>query len=273
MTDFKKKERVFLSEISIEDVKAGIKGAIGREIFFYEKVGSTNTVAAELAEKGVSEGTVVLAEYQEKGKGRLGRRWVSPPGVNIYMSIIVRPEVNPRDGQFITMMAAIACSTALRKLTSLDVTVKWPNDLMVSGRKIGGILTEMKISPRRVIYAIVGIGINVNIDKSAFPSDIKERATSVKNERGLSYPRNAIIVEILNEISQWYRTLKEKGKEILLSEWKRLTSTLGREVKVTVGKEVFKGLAESIDDEGRLILRLPSGAVKRIRAGDITILR
>jgi BirA family biotin operon repressor/biotin-[acetyl-CoA-carboxylase] ligase len=258
-------------DLSIEDIKAKIAGDLGRDIFFYNTVSSTNTIAAELAEK-CAEGVVVLADSQEKGRGRLGRFWISPAGVNIYISIITKPELDPKDATLITIMTAVGCAIGLRRATGLDVKIKWPNDLMVSDRKLGGILTEMKTASERIIFAILGLGINVNVDIDSFPDDVRETATSIKIETGASYSRTEIIVEILNEIDRWYRILKEMGRETILSEWQCLTSTLGREVKVTVGKETFPGFAESIDDEGRLILRLQSGVLKRISAGDLTIL-
>ncbi len=258
--------------MEIDDIKAGIKGGIGREIFFYETVGSTNTVASDLAEKTI-EGAVVVADSQQKGRGRLGRKWESPPGVNIYVSIILRPKIEPKEATLITIMAAVACTTALRRVTGLHVTIKWPNDLMVSDKKIGGILSELKTDHGRIIYAVVGIGINVNVDIDTYPADVQEIATSVKNETGMSYSREVVISEILNEIDYWYKILNGMGKGILLLEWQKLTSTLGREVKVTVGKETFTGLAESIDSEGMLILRLPSGMLKKINSGNLTILK
>jgi len=258
--------------VEIDDIKAEIKGGIGREIFFYETVGSTNTVASDLAEKTI-EGAVVIADSQQKGRGRLGRKWESPPGVNIYMSIILRPKIESKEATLITIMAAVACATALRRVTGLHVTIKWPNDLMVSDKKIGGILSELKTDHGRIISAIVGIGMNVNVGIDAYPADVQEIATSVKNETGMSYSREVVISEILNEIDYWYKILNGMGKGILLLEWQKLTSTLGREVKVTVGKETFTGLAESIDSEGMLILRLPSGMLKKINSGDLTILR
>lgn len=260
-------------DLSIGDIKILIKGDIGREVFFYESVDSTNTVAAELAEKGTPEGTVVIADSQEKGRGRLGRFWVSPPHVNIHMSIILRPEIEPKDVTLLTIMSAVACVTALRGVTGLKVTIKWPNDLIVSGKKMGGILTEVKSDPDRIIFAVIGVGINVNMDVDMFPDDIRQIATSVKNETGEMHSRTAIIVEILNELEHWYKILKRTGGKPLLSEWQQLTSTLGRDVRITVGKETFTGIAESIDDEGMLILRLPSGMLKKISAGDLTILR
>lgn len=215
----------------------------------------------------------MLADSQEKGKGRLGRFWISPSGVNIYMSIIMRPEADPEDATLLTLMAAVGCTIALRRVTDLNISIKWPNDLMASDKKLGGILTEMKTCPGRVIFAIIGIGINVNVDIDVFPYDVKKIATSVKNETSKVYSRTEIIAEILNELDKWYKILKGMGKKILLTEWQRLTSTLGREVKVSVGKETFAGLAESLDDKGMLILRLMSGELKRISSGDLTILR
>lgn len=273
MNDPKNSRQLKSPTISIEDIKGGIKGSIGRKIFFYEIIDSTNTIAAGLAEKGEEEGTVVIADCQNKGRGRLGRHWVSPPGVNIYMSILLRPDIEPKDATLLTIMAAIGCTVALRRVTNLTVTIKWPNDLIVSDKKLGGILTEMRTTRKKVEYVITGIGINVNMDSDALPNAIKEVATSVKMEMGKLHSRTEIITEILNEINHWYSILKEKRRRELLSQWEQLTSTLGREVKIILGEETLTGLAESIDNEGMLILRLPSGALRVIRDGDLTILR
>jgi BirA family biotin operon repressor/biotin-[acetyl-CoA-carboxylase] ligase len=258
--------------VEIDNIKAEIKGDIGREIFFYEAVSSTNTIASDIAGETI-EGAVVLADSQQKGRGRLGRKWESPPGVNIYMSVILRPRIEPRDATLITIMAVVACATALRRITGLDVTIKWPNDLMISDKKIGGILTELKTDHDRIISAIVGIGINVNAGIDTYPADVQKIATSLENETGMSYSREIVISEILNETDYWYKILNRMGEGIILLEWQKLTSTLGREVKVIVGKETFTGLAESVDSEGMLILRLPSGMLKKISSGDLTILR
>lgn len=258
--------------MKIEDIKAKITGDIGREIFFYEKVGSTNTIAFDLAEKA-KEGTVVIADSQEKGRGRLGRTWISPPGVNIHMSIILRPEIEPKDMTLITIMASVACATALRRATGLDISIKWPNDLMASDKKLGGILTELKTDQKRILFTIIGIGININIELDQFPDDVRKIASSIKNETGKPYSRENIVTEILNEMNKWYIILNTMEKETLLSAWQNLTSTLGRDVMVIVGQETYTGLAEAIDDEGMLILRLPSGELKRVSSGDLTVLR
>jgi len=258
--------------VKTDDIKSKIKGSIGREIFFYEKVGSTNTVASNLAEQ-VAEGTVIIADTQEKGRGRLGRVWVSPPGENIFMSIILQPQIETKDATLITIMAAVASANALRKTTGLNISIKWPNDLICHERKIGGILTELKTDQKGILFSVIGIGINVNTDIDAFPEDVREIATSVKNETGKLFSREEIVAAILNEIHNWYIILKAMKREVLLAEWQRLTSTLGKEVIVVIGQETYKGFAEAIDDEGMLILRLPSGEMKRIHSGDVTVLR
>ena len=258
--------------MKVEEIKAKIRGDIGKKILFYEKVGSTNTIALDLADR-TQEGTVVIADCQEKGRGRLGRSWISPPGVNIYMSIILMPEIEPKYATLVTIMAAVACTTALRRATALDISIKWPNDLIVSDKKLGGILTELKTDRKRILFAIIGIGININIDITEFPDDIRDITTSVKNETGKPCSRENIVAEILNEMNKWYMILNTKEKEPLLAEWQHLTSTLGKKVMVIVGQETYTGFAESIDNEGMLMVRLPSGEMKRISSGDLTILR
>ncbi len=158
--------------MNIDEIKAKITGCIGREIFFYDTVDSTNTIASEIAPK-TAEGAVVLADSQGRGRGRLGRVWISPPGVNLYMSIVLRPDIRPRDATLITIMSSVACATALRRMTGLDVAIKWPNDLTVKKKKLCGILTDLKIEQNKIIFAVLGIGINVNADIDRFPDEVK----------------------------------------------------------------------------------------------------
>lgn len=244
---------------------------IGREILFFETVSSTNTVALELAEKA-TEGTVVLADSQDKGRGRHGRIWISPSGVNIYMSIILRPQIRPKDSSLITIMSAVACAEAMRNVTGVKITTKWPNDLMINNKKVGGILTELKTQKQKITSAIVGIGINVNTDVREFPEDMEQTATSLKNEAGIVYSREPIVAAILNEMDRWYKTLTTLEKEALLQAWKNLTSTLGRKVVIITPNETITGTAEALDNEGMLIVRLPSGKIQRINSGDLKIL-
>lgn len=258
--------------MDIDVIHSGIKGDIGRKIFFYDTVGSTNTVALELA-GGTEEGAVVIAESQEKGRGRLGRSWVSPPGVNIYLSILLYPRVEHEHATLITLLSAVACTHALRKTTGLTVSVKWPNDLVVSDRKLGGILTETKITRKHGILAVIGVGINVNMESHDVPDYIRTTATSVKNETGRSTMREPIVSEILNETDRWYKVMQAGRVTEIISEWQHLTSTLGRQVLVTTGEGTYTGLAEAIDDRGLLLVRLPSGETKTISSGDLAVLK
>ena len=275
---------------------------IGKEIIFHESLDSTNTLAMELAEKGLPHGTVVIADRQLKGKGRLGRTWFSPPQGNIYMSVIVRPEIEPKDATLLTIMSAISCARAIRNSTGLEVKIKWPNDLMVSERKLGGILTEMKSGQDRIVFAVIGIGINVppplcpplargGWGGDAFPPEVRSVAASVMEELrrkettplcpplarggwvGKEISRTLIIAAILSELEKWFKVLIKGGRIQLINEWKKLSSTLGKKVKVVSGKDTSSGIAEDIDDEGMLILRLPSGGLKKISAGDVIMLR
>lgn len=261
-------------EFSIEELEMIVQGDIGRKIIFFESIGSTNTVALELAEKGAPHGTAVIADSQSKGKGRLGRTWVSPPKKNIYMSVILRPEIESKDATLLTIMAAVSCAKGVMKSTGLKAEIKWPNDLMISNKKLGGILTEMKSDPDGIVFAVIGIGINVNSKTTKdFPPDIHGIATSIKEELGKIQSRTFIIAEILKEMEHWYKVLLTEGRKPLFDEWKRLSSTLGKKVKVTAGDNVFTGVAEDIDKGGMLILRLPSGMLKKISSGDLTMMR
>jgi BirA family biotin operon repressor/biotin-[acetyl-CoA-carboxylase] ligase len=227
----------------------------------------------ELAEKGASHGTVVIADSQTKGRGRMGRTWISPSGDNIYMSVILTPPMGLKEATLLTILAGVACCSALRNTTGLPVEIKWPNDLMVSHRKLGGILTEIKSGAGKLSYAVMGIGINVNTKLEDFPPEVRKIATSIRNEKGKTESRTCLMAEVLNELDCWYRVLAQKGKDALLDEWRRLTSMVGKPVQVTMGEELINGLAHDIDEEGMLIVRLPSGALRRISFGDLVVLR
>lgn len=267
----------------MEKLKALIKGEIGRNIILMQSVDSTNRVAMELGDKGAPHGTTVIAETQTKGRGRLGRTWISPPGDNIYMSAILRPALKPEDATLLTILAAVACVKAIRDATGIEVKIKWPNDLMVSDRKLGGILAEIKSCSENIAYAVIGIGINISTELKDFPPDVRAIATSIYEETARrvaceaalepSLLRPLLISGILNEIDSWYGILAATGREPLMDEWRRFTSTLKRPVMVKTGEETFTGVAEDIDECGLLIIRLPSGSLKKINAGDVTIIK
>lgn len=256
--------------MDIEKIKKSIKGEIGKYLVYYEITDSTNNRALQLSEI-YPNGTIVIADCQTKGKGRLGRSWFSPPGSNIYLSIILKTPVFHRKTNIITFMASVASVLALRNYINLNVLIKWPNDLIVSKKKLGGILTELKFEIDTLI-AIVGVGINVNIDVEQFPEEFRNSTTSIKNETKNIYPREDLIIEILNEMDKWFNIYKQNNIKEILEEWKTLNATLGKKVLVFTEGKTLEGIAESADDEGFLLLKLPTGDIKKIISGDVRII-
>ncbi len=259
-------------ELSIEEIRdrlAALDLTIGNDILFFPVTASTNTVAAALAANGQKDGTVIIADSQTEGRGRRGRTWVSPPGRNLYLSIILRPCMQPKDAAMLTLLSAVACASAIQKLSSIPVSIKWPNDLMAAGKKIGGILTEMKTDAGRIDYAVIGIGININLDSCDMPDHIMNTATSVMLQAGEHQSRTQYAVEIIKSLNYWYTILLESGKGAIIDSWKRLSSTLGHVVTVTLGDTEVRGLAEGIDTDGLLMLKLEDNSVVRISAGDV----
>ncbi len=261
--------------LSAEAVRSLLRGDFWQKILFYESVDSTNKVAASLGvnQQEACSGMVVIADAQERGRGRLGRRWISPPGVNIYMSIVLRPEIQRRDASLLTLLAAAAAACGLRRSAGVGVSIKWPNDLVASGKKMGGILTEARSDRERIGRAVIGIGINVNMECGGLPEEVRVTATSLMDETGRRHSRAAIVAAILEEFEYRYKLLLSSGRVPLLSEWRRLSSTLGKMVSVVTAVETVQGLAEDVNDEGMLVLRLSSGEKLVIGAGDLTMLR
>ncbi len=260
-------------DLSSNAIFSGLSGDFWKKIIHRESINSTNEYALSLSLRGPESGTVIIAESQARGRGRMGRVWVSPPGSNIYMSAVLKPEIAVRDAAFLTVAAALACAHALRSEAGLNVTIKWPNDLMVCGKKIGGILTEIRSAHDEINFAVIGIGINVNSLSKDFPAELADRATSIKEVTGRHFSRSRIIAQVLNELERWYKKLTGDGSFPLLEEWKRLSCTIGKVVRVTLFSEVISGIAEDVDEEGMLVLRLASGERRRISSGDLTELR
>lgn len=244
---------------------------LGREIRLLNETSSTNTLAMEIAQGGAAEGVVVIAESQTAGRGRLGRGWVSPPG-NIYMSVILRPQLPPHKAPLVTLAAAVAAAVAVRKSSGVIAEIKWPNDILVRGRKIGGILTEMSAEPERVKHIILGMGINVNMDPAKLPRDIRGRSTSLSKEVGREMDRSLFAAGVLNELEHWYQAL-QRNEALVLKEWEVLNMTIGRRVAVSGPLGGLEGKAEGIDPEGRLILRLDDNTLRTVAAGDVIILK
>jgi BirA family biotin operon repressor/biotin-[acetyl-CoA-carboxylase] ligase len=245
---------------------------IGKGILYFDEVNSTNEKANELA-VDVEEGTVLIAEKQKKGVGRFGREWISPEG-GVYVSIILKPKISPIDASKMTLIAGIAVAKVIRKL-GLDAKLKWPNDVLIHGKKVAGILTSISTKEYKIDYIIVGIGINANIDISMFPKEVQEGATSLKEELKREVSMEKIIEDILYEVEMNYDIFKFKKEKFtyLLNEWKRLSDTVGKKVRINMKTGAIEGEAVGINRDGTLILKLEDGSLKNIIAGECIHLR
>ena len=235
---------------------------IGRSVFWFETVTSTNDVAKKMAQQNAASGTVIIAGEQTAGKGRLGRTWSSPRGT-LALSVILRPDISMLHK--LIMVASLAISHSIKKVTGLDAQIKWPNDVLINGKKISGILIENGWRGNVLDYAVIGIGVNVNFRPDDY-SDIKETATSLSNESGNDISILTIARQLLVELDRLYLS-----GDSVFEEWRRNLITLGKEVRVTSGGMVNAGIAETVDRDGRLILRQANGSLLKISAGDVTL--
>jgi len=254
------------------DIKQGIKTRIiGKKIHLFPSISSTNTLAMEMASKGAPEGTVVIAETQTDGKGRLGRTWTSPPG-NLYLSVVMRPSVPLYKAPLITLMGAVAVASVIGEICRIKADIKWPNDILISGKKVSGLLTEMSAEQDRIRHIVLGIGIDVNMDLEVLPCEIRAHTTTLATETGEKLNRTSFLQELLRAIEHWYRVFLNDPGDVI-KEWKKLNMTLGNRIMVHGAGEAIEGKAQSIDSEGRLIIRQDDGITRTIAAGDITIIK
>ncbi len=257
-----------MTELSAESIRANLGTTlIGRKVLYYPSIGSTNEVVKELAAKGAAEGVLVVADEQTAGKGRLGRKWLAPAGSSLLMSLLFRPDLAPCQAQRLTMICSLAVSDALQKY-SLSAAIKWPNDILIGNKKVCGILTELGSAGRRLEYAVVGIGLNVNLDFSALLA-LAQTATSLAQESGREISRLELLSYIMEEIEGRYRLLQ--GGKTPHQEWAARLITLGRAVTVSTPQGRLRGRATGVDADGALLLRLPGGEQQRIWAGDVTL--
>lgn len=240
-------------------------------IHYYWQVGSTNEVARDLGEHGAPTGAVVVAETQGQGRGRLGRSWWSPPEKGIWMSVLWRPELPPGEVFLLSFATAVAVARAIGRLLPLQVQIKWPNDVLVSGRKVAGILLEVRAELDQVHYVVAGIGLNANQEEADFPPELHVRATSLRRAWGRPVSRVDLAREILTQLEEEYLCLHRGDRERLWREWHRFDVTIGRQVEVATGTDVYAGLATGITPEGKLVLELPGGEVIEFAAGDATL--
>jgi BirA family transcriptional regulator, biotin operon repressor / biotin---[acetyl-CoA-carboxylase] ligase len=253
-----------------EEIQSGLDTRfIGRKIHHYESLDSTNDTAFKLAVDSAAEGTLVVAEGQHRGRGRMGRQWISPKAKGIYFSLILRPKIIPNEAPRLTLLTAVAVAEAIRKATGLAALIKWPNDILIGEKKLGGILTELNAEVDRVKFIIIGVGINVNLKKTQLPF----RATSVRNELGKNFSRVELLRQILTEMERHYLQYSREGFSPIIEKWKHLSATLGKRVKVTSSKGEVEGQAMELDADGALLVRQDSGFMERVVSGDVMRLR
>ncbi|MFC1808132.1 biotin--[acetyl-CoA-carboxylase] ligase [Candidatus Omnitrophota bacterium] len=258
-------DRLFPHEIS-SLLKAKI---LGNNISYHETIDSTNKAAFDLASKGVKEGMVVIAERQAKGKGRLSREWVSPKYAGIYMSVILRPKVLPFDAPKLTLLAAVSTATAIKAITGSQLLIKWPNDILLNKKKVGGILTEMDAESDSVNFIILGIGINVNTKLT----DLPKGASSIYEETQIKHSRVELTSSILESLEAYYLLFQKEGFAQIRREWKNMSATIGRQVRAKCMRHTIEGEAVDLEPDGALKIRLDNGFHEKVIAGDLTLLR
>lgn len=239
---------------------------VGRRLLYLPSTDSTQNVARGHAEEGAAEGMAILAEEQTAGRGRFGRAWVSPAGKNLYLTVLLRPL--PARLRSLSIVAPLAVSQAVEDVTGLAPRIKWPNDVLLGGRKLSGVLIETESSGTSVKYSLVGIGLNVNFDIEQ-ASEIAGVATSVKRELGREIPREELLAALLNRFEQSYEDAA-RGPRVHAA-WRSRLDTLGRQVRVTFRDQVQEGVAEDVDADGNLVLLRPDGARLTLEAGEVSL--
>lgn len=243
---------------------------IGRDIRVFRETASTNQLVDHMGLSGEKEGLVVFAESQTQGRGRLGRKWISPQNKGLWFSVLLRPPLRPPEMTQLTVIAATALSRAIRDVTGLKPDIKWPNDILINGRKVAGVLTEMSAEPDRVLHAVLGIGVDVNLEHNDFPPELHSIATSLRLESGNPVMRSTLAVRLLEALDQDYKRILNHEFQTVSEEWESQCITLGKRVRIHQMDRTFEGFAESLDSEGALMIRNPAGHLERITGGDVT---
>lgn len=242
---------------------------LGTNLHYFLEIDSTNAYARHLAQQGAGEGEIVIADAQTRGRGRLGRNWVSPPFVNLYLSVILRPRLAPVHAPQLTLMAAVALADTIAWFIGTPPTIKWPNDILVGGKKLAGILTESSCDSERIEFAILGIGVNLNYPVASMPEVIRERATSIVTLTQESVSREVFVRRLIQDLDRCYGELEEVGFNSLALRWEALFGLRGKKVRVEMMDHVMVGTARGIDRDGALIIEDQRGKRQRIVAGDV----
>ena len=244
-------------------------GELGRKIHHLEELESTNDEAHRLAEAGALHGEVVVADSQTKGRGRRSRSWIAPAGKAVTLSVILRPTLPVARAPEITLASAVAVAEAARELGAHSARIKWPNDVECKGRKIAGLLTELRTETDRVRHAVLGVGFNVSMQMSDFPEELRPLATSLLTESGERQPRPVVVARLLEHLEEWLSLHETEGFGPVADRWRELSSTLGRRVRIESGGASVEGDAVDLADDGALLVRVSGGVLVRVLAGDV----
>lgn len=255
-----------------EEITAGLNtDIIGGKLVYLREATSTQDMAEKLAREGAIEGTTVIAEKQLAGRGRRGRNWISPSGGGIYISLVLRPDINPLHVARMPMAAGVALIKTIEQVAGIQSKIKWPNDIMIGTRKVAGILTEINCEADRVNYIILGIGINVNTSMQSLPESIRSTATSLREQSGGEISRVELIRCLLSRFEDIYKEFIVNGFSPILHQWKQLNNTIGSEVRVFDDTWEISGTAVDIDEDGALLVETGSGVIKKIISGDVSL--
>lgn len=241
---------------------------MGRSLYYYEETDSTNLRIRQLADEGACEGTLAVSDKQSAGRGRRGRGWISPPGMNIYMSLLLKPDIDPTDAPMITIIMAQAVCDAIP-----GSCIKWPNDIVINGRKVCGILTEMVLDGDQIRDVTVGVGINVNqSDRELFPQEIRETATSLRLECGHDVDRAELVARIMEMFEKLYEQfIQDRNLGFLRARYEERLAGIGSEVRVLDPQGEYTGISRGISDRGELLVETPDGEVHRVYAGEVSV--
>lgn len=257
-----------------EKLKRSLDGKfIGHQLYYYDEIGSTNDEAFRLGLAGAPEGTALIANRQSAGKGRMQRVWHSPADSNIYTSIILRPQIDPARAPQISILAGVAAADVLESYCPDRIKLKWPNDILINGKKVCGILSQAKTTASEVDFIVLGIGINVNIRYGKFPKEISNLATSLAIETGGEISRPELIISLYEKLTKWYKQLLQDGFCKVKEKWLSLTPMIGEHVHVIFGEEAVNGKAIGLDEDGSLILLTAENKEIKVSAGDATIVK
>jgi BirA family transcriptional regulator, biotin operon repressor / biotin---[acetyl-CoA-carboxylase] ligase len=254
----------------VQQIQDGLgTSRLGKKIHTFCAIDSTNSCARQLAEQGAQEGEIVIAESQTHGRGRLGRLWVSPPYLNLYFSVVLRPQLPPMHAPQITLMAAVALADTVGAFIPVAPVIKWPNDLLVGGKKLAGILAESSCDSERIEFVILGIGVNLNYPAALMPEIIRQRATSIVTLTQGNVNREAFVRRLIQDLDRCYGELEEAGFDALATRWETRFGLRGKKVRVEMTDRILIGKATGIDRDGALLLEDEWGARQRVVAGDV----